>query len=255
MTPRGFLFPKPDPRAYKLGGRTELKGQVLVTNGQWDSFIPLGENQALATEPEACTSFGTLNCAETLIQQELNESRDYSDRLLAWMSGTTQEGNDPDTVAQTLRKKGDVYEAIWPYTNADNSWATFYEVPPNTIVTDALEFTTEFDFGYQQVPANPQSMMTALQSSPLGAAGFAWATDQNGYYYSPPGTQPCHWFMVYGYVENQYWKVLDSYPPYQKKLRWDYNFAMARGYTLHRQIVSNSWFNVFLRQLRAILGI
>ena len=255
IKPHGLIIPKPDRRDYVLGGKKELKGVVLRPDGQWDDFLPPGEIQNLAVEPEACTSFGTLNVVEMLERQEFGTASEWSDRFLAYISGTTENGNDPNKVAQTLKNMGVVPETDWPYTKDDNTWNTFYEKPPQNLITKALEFIAEYDFGHQWIPTDPQSLMKALQYSPLGAGGFAWAQDADGYYYTPNGAQPRHWFAIYGYVEGKYWKVFDSYAPYVKTLRWDYDFALAKSYTLHRQVVDNTAWGKFLAFMKQILGI
>ena len=261
MNPHGLIVVPRKPEDYVHGDHL-LGDQALNYTGQWEGYLPVAEDQNTFSEPEACTSYGTLNAIEVLLRHEFGATENLSDRFLAFTSGTTQAGNDPHKVAETLRKGGDVYEADWPYTFADNSWSTFYQKPPQSLILKALEFSQEFALGHSWVNTDPASMMNALTFSPLGAGGYAWATDKDGLYYTPPGAQPTHWFMVYGYVEGKYWKAFDSYSPEVKRLRWDYNFAMCKRYTLHRQIVSEMWwqkfltiFNAYIESVRRTLGL
>lgn len=247
--PRGYIRPE-----VSLG--SWFPDVTLVPDGQWLKWQPIGEAQNLAIEPEACTSFGTLNAVEFLERQEFGDTTNWSDRFLAYASGTTKQGNNPDTVINTLKTKGDVTEADWPYTNADNTWNSFYETPPQALYEKALEMVAEYNFDAKPIGTDLQSLMNGLKCSPIGVAGFAWAKDNNGLYYTPKGVQPCHWFIIVGYEQNKYWYAFDSYSPYVKKLRWDYEFDIARQYTLHNNVKNQSawqsflaWFQVTIQQM------
>lgn len=255
MTNYGLQIVEPTSEDYMFGGVAQLGGEVLVPDGQWDEWVPQDETQNLATEPLACVSFATLNCIEILERQEYGKTDNWSDRFLAYISGTNQNGNNPNTVSETLRKKGVVPEEYWAYTQEDNTWDKFYASPPSNLYTKALEFIAEYSYGHEWVNTDQQSMIDALMYSPLGVAGFAWAQDTDGFYITPEGTQPCHYFVVYGYDRNNYWKVFDSYTNTHKKLRWDYKFSMIKKYTLHRQVVNESAWQKFLSLMKQILGI
>src|SRR4051794_33539420 len=102
---------------YVLGSYGSLGGDVIRPDGQWDPFLPIDEVQNLnGIEPYACVTFGTLNCVETLIKEQFGEERNYSDRWLAKATGTDLKlGNDPQTVAEFLRKSGDVKQTDWGF--------------------------------------------------------------------------------------------------------------------------------------------
>lgn len=255
MRPHGYIAPTAKPKDYRLGGAYQLGNGPILTDGQWTKWLPPGDVQNLAVEPEACTSFGTLNAIEILERQEYGDTTEWSDRWLAYASGTTLSGNSPDVVAHTLRNKGDVQESDWPYTRSDNTWNSFYETPPSSLNAIALQFLAKYDFGYQYIGTDSQTLMNRLNYSPLGVAGFAWALDPNNLYYSPPGTEACHWFVLVGYVENEYWLAWDSYIPNLKKLRWDYDFSLAMQYTLHTQVVKPPWYVEFLTWLYQSVGL
>ncbi len=249
----GLILDKPVPnKDYVFGGDLRLGGDPIVPDGQWDQWVPADEMQNLAMEPMACATFGTLNCVETLERQEFGDTRNYSDRFLANVSGTTQMGNSPQTVAETLRKKGCVYESDWPYTSVVDTWEKFYSTIPQRLYTLALTFVAEFAFGHEYVGTDQQSMMDALKFSPLGVDVFAWVQDTNGLYYRPANTFSDHWVMIYGYDRNNHWKCFDSYDNTHKKLRWDFGFAMVKRYTLHRQVVNETAWTKFLSLIRSL---
>lgn len=255
---RGFQESEIASGDYVLGAATSLKGKVLMPGGQWDDFIPVPENQTRPGGPEvfACVSFAVLNAVETLMRQEFGEVQNLSDRWLAWATDTWQKkGNDPTTVCKFLGKRGDVPEKDWPYPTPASD---FYITPPVNLWTLALEFPAEFDFDNQWVPGTPEAMKDALTRSPLTVAGYAWA-QRNNLYYWPDGALPDHYFVVYGYVDGQYWKAIDTYSDSSgsnlKKIEWDYPFLQIKEHTLHKQVISQTWFDIFIKQLRAILGL
>ena len=244
----GLVFDERKPEDYVLGGLTSLDIPVLVPDGQWDEYIPADELQAQYVETSACASFGTLNCVEALERREFGVATNWSDRFLAEVSGTTPQGNSPHTVAESLRKKKCVYEAEWPYTPDLDTWGKFYQTPPyNLIVRAQIEFG--YDFGHQWINTDQASMMEALKYSPIGADVQAWGIPENGIYHRLG--QSNHWICIYGYVPNQYWKVFDSYDNTHKKVAWDFGFTMVKGYTLHKQVLTESIFDKAIRWLRA----
>lgn len=243
----GLILDEKQPEDYQFGSAVSLGSEMLVPDGDWAPWLPIDEYQNLAMEPMACTSFGTFNCLEALVCFEYRITINYSDRFLAYTSGTTQYGNSPKTVIDTLRKKGSVTEDLWPYTPDINTWTKFYATPPQNLYTKAVALLAEFSIGYEFVSNTQAAMMEALKHSPLGVSVYAWdAPDNDGIYHRPQFAQSNHWTMCYGYVPNQYWKIFDSYDNSHKRLAWDFGFEQVFGYTLHRQIVSESWFQKFL---------
>lgn len=248
----GYLYKKPVGGSYKLGGRLQLGGQALRSDGQWDEFLPIPEEQDKYLQTEACTSFNTLKAVQALEKQAFGDVTNWADRFLAKIANTTPQGNDPYAVAEALRKHGVPYEQDWPYTEAQNTWDTFYSPLSLDIIVQAqTKFRGSFDFGHQYIGTDPQSMMNALRFSPLGATVYAWnLSDENGIYHRD-GLPSEHWTMIYGFVEGQYWKVLDSYMPFIKKLAWDFTFEEVKGYTLHRQVQVNSRWVAAINYFRA----
>ena len=175
-----------------------------------------------------------------MIRQQFGEADNLCKKFLAFASGTTSTGNDPNTVAETLRKLGDCMESDDPYTSLDNSWAQFYATPAQWLYTKALEFCALYNFGHSWVtPATPENMMSALTYSPLTGGVYAWAEpDADGIYHRPAGAQSEHDVCIYGYVIGQYWKIFDSYANETKKLAWDFGFDVVKRYTLTKNIVN-----------------
>lgn len=251
----GYIPSKPTWKDYKQNGRLQLGGSALQPNGQWDTFLPAEELQAQYTETQACASFGTLNCVEALERHEFGKTNNWSDRFLAKISGTSRQGNDPHTVAETLRKKGTVPEAEWP-TKEVYSWDDFYKDIPFQVQVDAqAKFRGLYEFAHQYVKTDPNSMMTALQFSPLGADVFAWSLPDGRGHYRRSGRQSNHWVCIYGFVEGRYWKCFDTYDNTHKKLVWDFGFTVVKQYTLHKTVLKTDLWSLAIKWLRERLGL
>lgn len=245
----GFQLGEIVKKDFVLGASNQLGGAPL-TNGNWEQYLPLTEVQNKGTETFSCVSFATLNCVEILERQEFGYKDNWSDRFLAYATGTeAMKGNTPKRVAEFLRKKGTVKEIDWAFDN------DFYKIPPQNLYTLALQFPAEYNFGYEYVPSNAEAMMEALKYSPLLASAYAWVKDENGLHYRPQGMDDNHAMVIYGYVEGQYWLVFDSYLDdglIVKKLRWDSIPMQMMRFTLHRQVVNESFFQLFLKWMRQI---
>lgn len=242
-------------------GDQKLGDAPINPTGQWDAWLPPDNIQNRdGFEPFCCVSEATLNCVKTLINQEYPNTDDsFAVRFLASISGTyAKEGNDPNTVAEALRKNGCPDETVWPFAVSD--LATFYETIPDTVKTDAIAVFAEYAFGHSWLANTiPQTMMAALTYSPLAVGVYAWQQDATGLYISPPGAVPEHCVMVYGYEENVAWHIFDSYDPTHKRLAWDFTFYGAKRFTLHKQLATTpqaqSAWQRFLEIMYSLVGL
>lgn len=234
MKQYGLILDKIAPQDHVLGSLRSLEREVIREDGQWVNFLPKEELQAAETESMACVSFGTLNACEVLLKAK-GIKDNFSDRWLAWNSGTTKQGNSPQTVAETLRKAGVPKEEGWEITTSIKTWEDFYENPPPKLFELAREhFLNPYVFGHEWVPTDHSSLKEGLKYSPIGVAVFAWI--QNGdYYVRPEGAEPNHWCLLIGYKENDHWLVFDSYDSTLKKLSWTYVFGMAKRYQIKKK--------------------
>jgi hypothetical protein len=169
---------------YVLGGYGSLGGDVLQPGGSWLNLLPDNESQldAASFDAIACATFGTLNAVEMLNRRLYGTDRNWSDRFLAKVSGTTEQGNSPHTVAETLRKKGAPNEVDYSYPPTIKTWQEFYADIPQSIYTLAIAFLNEFDFKHEYVPTTPAYLMQALKYSPIGISVSAWFQEDNLYF-------------------------------------------------------------------------
>lgn|SRR3990167_2571337 len=233
---------------YVLGGYGNLGGLELQPDGKWDAFMPQIEHQNLhGIEPFACVSFTTTNAVEILARRKFNTQLNLSDRFLAKISGTdTLLGNSPQKVAETLRKMGDVPEALWPFTENINSFQKYYERVPEAIRGRALEFVAEYEFKHEYVNPSPAQLIQGLKHSPLGVSVYAWHKDDKEMYFKPLNTRDNHFTTLFSFEEGYFWRIFDSYDSSVKFLRWDYQFGTAKRYALNRQVVNKDAWAQFL---------
>lgn len=262
----GYIHVEPVLGNY-VHGDGLLGDQPINPSGQWDAHLPETHQQnENGFEPNDCVTEATINCVETLEMQEYGTNSGWARRFLAKNSGTdVRGGNDPQTVSQSLKNAGCVQSSWYPFTAT--TFQEFYQDLTQSLKTLAIGTFAKFSYGHSWVNADPQSMMDALTFSPLSAAGYAWETDPTtGYYITPQGAVPEHDFMVYGYEANNFWKVRDSYAPFEKKLAWNYQFTGIKRHTLHRQAANTpaqqtawdnfmSWLQVVVDQMKQKFGL
>jgi len=253
----GFIRDEIKPEDYVFGSG-QLAGEVLQLNGDWSDFLPPEELQNLnGVEPYACASFGTLNALEMLLRRVLGQVDNFSDRYLAYISGTKEKkGNSPHIVAETIRKAGDVRQLDWDFTPDINTYEKFYETPPSYLMAFAERFLDEYDFKHDYVPINPEAMMSALRYSPLGFSVTAWTKDENGLYYNIGANN--HWVVCYGYENKKYWKIYDSYSndgTNLKKVRWDSLPEVCKRYSVGKITVHNkqTTFELIVDKIRSVI--
>lgn len=256
---KGFIF-EPLKETDYIFGDNKLGDAPIQEDANWSGYLPDIEVQNLnGIEPLACVSFTILSIVEILERKLYGATSNWSDRFLAAISGTKEKkGNSPGTVAEILKDRGVVAEHYWPFDAQINSYEKFYADIPKNIETLALAFRAEYSFGYSHVPSNYDSLMRALQYSPIGFSVYAWVKNADGLYYRPAGGIDGHFTVCYGYVKNNYWLIFDSYGEngeHLKKVKWDSLPQQAKRFTLNRQIVIQSWFDKFIAQLKAILGL
>ena len=244
----GFQHDTDDHRDYNFG-EAFRSPEVLQPDGQWMKFLPEKEYQAHPSfEPSACVSFTTLNCLEILHKRKYDEEINFSDRFLAYISGTERTGNSPRTVASALRKQGTPEQAFWPF--GGETFEEFYTKPSAIAFQNAKRFLKNYQVNYEVVPTEPKLIMQALQSSPLGVSVSAWYQNDEGLYFKPEAIMNNHFTTLIGYEEGKHWLVFDSYEansaPF-KKIAWDTKFEVVRRYYIAKRTTPPSFWEKLKR--------
>lgn len=255
----GFQAPVITPEDYVFGA--QLGAKTLIEDGQWGDYLPPYEAQERnGLETMNCTSYGTLNCIETLMNFHYQNKTNYSERFTGVLAETTPSGNNPHKVAEVIRKEGLIAEALLPFNQWVKTWDDYYAPKPMAyeyykIGRQFLQnYEIKHDWVFVNAPASrkPELLMKALQSSPLGVSVVAWH-EQGGLYYKPEGTIDNHWATLYGYKEGEYWLVFDHYQNEHKKLEWKYNFGFAKRFEVRKKEHKDNWVVQFIKHLWSLI--
>src|SRR5207247_8242189 len=111
--------------------------EVLNPSGDWTAYLPSAENQSThIVDTMACVTFSCLNVIETQIKFLTGREVNFSDRFIAKLSGTTQQGNTVQNVLDAIRKYGLVLEEEWP-TDLNFNWDQYYAPVPDEVIKKA----------------------------------------------------------------------------------------------------------------------
>lgn len=245
---------------YVLGSYGSLGGEIINPNRDWITVRPIYRDiqNKNGFETYACTNFATNNAEEILLKYQYGIDIDYSDRWFAKKSGTSIErkGNSPHTVAEFRRKKGIILEKDWKFDESIKSAEEFYAEPPKKLDTLASATLAEYKFEHEWVPTTAKALYDALQYSPLGFSVYAWEKDSDGFYSKPKGAIDTHWTTCVYAEWGKYWLIYDSYEDngeVLKKVRWDALPMQAKRYKITRQVVNETFWDLFLKFINQIV--
>ena len=244
----GFIHPIVEEKDFILGAERHAPFKVVLESGDWRSGIPLGEVQRRGSfDSYGCTNWAWNNLIEIFGKKIFGLDWNWSERFLAVMSGQTTIGNDPSKVAEALRNYGTLKEERLPFTDAIQTWTQYFSPNPMTqelkseasYFLDDFEFKHEYIFTYGTPLAEKQRLLQeALKRSPVGVSVYAWKQDESGIYVKQEGDRDTHWTCLVAAEPNVCWWIYDSYEQngdYMKKLAWNYNFDIAKGFYLHKK--------------------
>lgn len=126
-----------------------LPYEVLNPAGDWTPYLPSAENQASHfTDSQACVTFSCLNVIETQYKFFTGKEINFSDRFIAKMSGTTQQGNTVQKVLDTINQFGLVLEEEWP-APANFTWDEYYAEIPQAVKDKARkDIKVQYEFHF-----------------------------------------------------------------------------------------------------------
>ncbi len=232
-------------------GASSLSTTVLMPYGHgWKAFRPADETQFKnGIDPQTCTMGGTLNAVEHLgkLINPIHFQSDLSERFGAIMQGQTGFGGWPMDAGMAVHRRGAIPEVYLPFNEKIDAIAKYFSPKPMSyaLFKVGAHWASSYTFGVEWV-VNPAMNLTgaqkksrmkeALQYSILGVAGYAWALGADGKYYN--AGPDIHFFTIDDYSEGDYWDAFDTYPPYGKKLDWNYDPNYVIRYSLTRKIGS-----------------
>lgn len=192
------------PKDYQAGAFTFVSYEERLPSGNWGSYLPVGEKQRNTLETMACVSFSACNSCETQVKHQTGVEENYSDRWIAKMSGTTQEGNYLYKVGDTIRKYGMVKESSYP-SNQNMTWEQYYaEIPPAKLaelIAEGKEWLKKWDVKTEFIDATKPQMLKHIKHAPLQIV------------------KPGHAILNF-FNESDIVNYFDTYEPYKKKINY-----------------------------------
>lgn len=255
----GLIHDEIQPEDYVLGD-AQLKGVELNPSADWTEFLPVWEaQQRKGVETVSCATFATLNALETILFKKFGILANKSDKYNAIRSKTTQQGNSPHRVIESIRKEaGTIPEAVLPFGNP-NSWDEYHDVNQITeeMAKMGADWLNEYSVTHDWVFSGGtgeqkcELIMEALKYSPVGVSVLAWPTpDENGMYTKNDAAIDNHWTLAFRGKVGEYIEVWDTYENRIKKIKWGYNFNMAKRYAIDKKPEKvDNWFIDILRNL------
>lgn len=216
-----------------------LPREILVPGRDWEQYNTGFEDQKKqGVETMGCTVFNTHDAIQRIGKRRYETDDNYSDRYGNIGCGTTQSGNSPHKVAENIRQLiGCIPETKLPFGNP-KSWKE-YMTPsplPQRLLNIGSKWRQDAEFGHewcflpkQTLKEKQDRIWASLRYSPVSASVYGWRWNGQRYYKNP-SDRDNHWTTIIGGKLNDYWKIDDTYPPYIKRLDWDYNFSYGKRY-------------------------
>lgn len=170
---------------------------VNIPSGNWQSCLPDFDSQKIGFETDACVPFSAVESVETqmnfLIRNNLlpdphllflktsgfiepDGQFHASERFIAKVDGTNENGTAMTGPWDAMRKFGLLPWADWPYDETITSWEEFYAPIPQNLLDKAKQFLTYFSFSYAWIDQDSgaanggtdvSAISTHLQQAPL----------------------------------------------------------------------------------------
>lgn len=225
---RGVLEGK-RPEDYLFGVSSPIVYEERNPSGDWTPYLPTYEKQFSSNmDSMACVTFSCLNSLEIQHKFLTGTERNFSDRFIAKLSGTTTAGNYLWKVADTVRKCGLIDEADLPMT-PNMTWDQFYAEISQDLQNKGLEFLKMWDVKYEWVSVYKPDLMIQLKHAPIQV------------------TIPGH-AVVNIFCEGDVQKFFDTYEPFVKT--YNQSFVSALKIILTQKTMTETE----VRQLQALEG-
>lgn len=236
---------------YVFGSYSKLSGEVINETGDWTPFLPTGELQAPRFETNSCASQATNNAIETLTNFLFGTPINLSDRMTAKGSGTDPRvGNTPKKVADFLRKNWSAPETDWPMDGVQTI-DEYYKDLPAHLYDKAQKYRGDLTLGYEFVNPSTANLKEALKRGTV-TMSVSLMLDENGFYYKPQGWRDNHLVQLAKIKENGNKIIFDSYEPFIKELRADFQSEFAHRITLNE--VQVDWIMLAIKAIKDFLS-
>lgn len=244
----GFIAPIITPDQHVFG--VQQTPVIVQDNGDWrdcDSLPPFEQQARSFFDTYGCSIYNTLTPIEILERKLFKEQSEYAERAVYIGTNTRPPGNNPHVISEWIRGNGLIPEQMLPFTDSLQGLSDY--ASPNPLTQDYIDkgkqwlaqktYAHDWVFSGGDVKDKTIAMKEALRSSPLGVSVVAWQ-ESNGLYYKEEGQQDNHWTCCIAY-EGDSPIILDSYPPFIKKLQPNYDFGFAKRYSIEKKLHTIVW--------------
>jgi len=197
----GTLTPLTPPSIIFKDGHGHLKYQgkpEMQFNRKFDSY--------------SCVIFTIAKAICYNLKERYGIDTDISEVYNAFYAGVINgRGTTINKGMESFRKHGWVRDIDYPFT-ADMTLRQFQSQPPIAIVNKATKELTKWEFHWEVLGKDHDSIIEALKRTVIVATGFAWASyfGEGVYYdYNNPAN---HAFLIVDYKDNKNLIADDSYP-------------------------------------------
>lgn len=164
-----------------------IQHEVRNPTANWYKYLVVGEHQKFnGVDVMGCVSFACSSTEEIQLKQQLGVEVNRSDRFLAKVSGTTEQGNWVSKVLDTRKKQGFVPEHRWTTPPPPVTFSGYYADIPQPILVEGLANVPQSDLQYEYIPEHDRATIKYhLQHAPLmvtipGHEVTGFALDDNG---------------------------------------------------------------------------
>lgn len=251
ILPDAIILEEPLPDEWYLGSNKATErfgGDELNPTGDWTPYITDDEDQAIkfVFDTQGCALFHTIR--PYLMLAKLQGFDDFlqngSERYLGVFSGTNQNGTNPHTVAETLRRvSGLIPDSSMPWTKDIETFEAYYDraqaeanLPFGRKLLEHFEFGHEWVFPFNSGLSPKQKkelLKAAIKRGPVSVSVKAWRR-KGDKYTKKKGERDGHWVTGLRFDGNNL-VVHDTYEPYLKTLTEDYDHDAAKVYFLKRR--------------------
>lgn len=150
-----------------LGGAIPWKN--LNPLADWRLFTVVGEKQYFSNfDTMSCVSFAVNNVGEIQTKFQTGIEINDSDRFMARISNTTQQGNRVSTVLDARRFAGMVSETRWSKPAEPTTWAEYMSLIDPQVIAEAGNRKIVEDWQYEYLlDLSPANIRKQLQHAPL----------------------------------------------------------------------------------------
>lgn len=237
----GYIHEDKKEEDWVFGSHSRVPNIMLRPDRDWRGVLPIYEQQAPKFEPYSCVSEVTSNIEANIKKQRYEIESNDSARFLASITDTgARGGNGPNTIGEARRKKGNVSEELYATLDAE-TFEEYYKKIPKSVLQEARRRLSEWDFLHDYVPEDtPEALYDALKFSPLGVGVPPMKRDGDFWVPSYNRAKPTH-YMTCVYVKNKdYFELEDTYPPFLKKVPWDFPFDAVKRYYVEKKEVQKT---------------